>query len=123
MNQPPNSLPPPLQPPPRVAPPPATETNRGHAGVGVAIAILTQPLTLLIAFASSAVGMVEGYAGLVVLMAFGLAQYLYIVPIGIWLHSMGKTRTALGLWITSGIIFLLNAGCWGLLAMSNLDFR
>ncbi len=122
MNVPPDSspdLPPATPPSPPVAPRAVAAANKGHAGIGVAIGILTQPLTLLIAFLTSNGGHSQDYTPFIVLAVFGLVQWLYIVPIGIVLHATGKSRTALGLWITAGIIFLINAGCWGLLAIGN----
>jgi len=59
-----------------------------------------------------------------ILIGLGLLQYVWVVPICLWLRKAGETQTANGLWIMSGIIVLLNAACAGLIwGMSGLDFK
>lgn len=101
--------------------PAAPPTYRGHAGIGVVVAIVSQAITLLIASVAPhfAPNPSDGaWLPVIILAVFGLVQWIYIVPIGIALHYLDRPRTAFGLWITAGVLFLINAGCWGLVAMN-----
>jgi hypothetical protein len=124
----PPDVPPPVPPdPPPIAAPPrprivAPGDTRGHGGVGFVIALVAQLLQIPIAFLAIPIAQLLGestneaqWAILVPLCFFGLTQWLFIVPIGLWLRARGKTNTAFGVWITAGVLFGLNAACLGLL--------
>src|SRR2546429_9878923 len=53
--------------------------------------------------------------GFYVLLRIGVAQVLWMGPA--WLHyrNKGETETAKGILVIAGIVFLLNATCWGML--------
>ena len=55
--------------------------------------------------------------GPMLLVVIGLVQLLYLIPAWIILRVKGQKRTALGIVICAAITFLLNAGCWGLIAV------
>ena len=55
-------------------------------------------------------------AGLVVVLGVGVVQAAWIVPLWFHYRRAGETETVKGLWITASVIFLLNAGCWGVVA-------
>jgi hypothetical protein len=54
------------------------------------------------------------FLGIAILLGIGGVQAAWIVPL--WLHfrRTHETETAKGLLIAASIVFLLNAGCWGL---------
>lgn len=55
-------------------------------------------------------------AGLLFL-GVGVSQWLWLVPLSRRMKAQGKVETAKGV-ITGGwIVFLLNAGCWGLFGL------
>jgi hypothetical protein len=54
---------------------------------------------------------------LVAVVAFGAVQLIWIVPLCLICIGMGKKEIAKGLAIIGGIVFLLNAGCWGMVMM------
>jgi hypothetical protein len=49
-----------------------------------------------------------------VLLACGVAQLLWLVPLYFYFRSAGKSESAKGVLIVAGLCFLLNAVCWGL---------
>jgi hypothetical protein len=53
--------------------------------------------------------------GSIVLIAFGLVQFAWILPICRHYRAKGETETAKGILIAAGISALLNASCWGVL--------
>jgi hypothetical protein len=55
-------------------------------------------------------------AGLVVILGIGIVQAAWIVPLWLYYRRAGEMETVKGLLITAGVIFLLNAGCWGVVA-------
>ena len=61
------------------------------------------------------------YIGFVTLFGIGLAQLIWMMPAYRRYKKRGETETAKGLLIVAGLVFLLNASCWGVLA--NTDFR
>jgi len=61
------------------------------------------------------------YIGFVTLFGIGLAQLIWMIPAYRRYKKRGETETAKGLLIIAGLVFLLNASCWGVLA--NTDFR
>jgi hypothetical protein len=55
-------------------------------------------------------------ASAVALFGIGVVQAAWVVPLLRYYRRMRETETAKGLLIGAGIVFLLNAGCWGLIA-------
>ncbi len=114
------SLPDPAYPNPPT-PPPAT-SNRGHWAIGVAFGVGCIAMVVLLALTVSVIGgqsSPEGnmFLGLMVAAVFGLSQWLFALPLGLYLRHHGKSDTAMGLWITAGIATLLNGACFGILAL------
>ena len=56
------------------------------------------------------------YLGLMVVALFGLSQWLFVLPLGLYLRRR-KPDTAMGLWITGGVATLLNGACFGMLRL------
>ena len=52
------------------------------------------------------------------LLFIGAAQLLYVGPALWWARRRGFTKLVQGLLIGAGLTFLLNAACWGLIAVS-----
>lgn len=57
--------------------------------------------------------------GFVLFFGIGLAQLIWMIPAYRRYTKRGETETAKGLIIIAGIVFLLNASCWGMLANTN----
>ena len=95
--------------------------HRGHWGIGVAWAVACVLMVIPLGFAVAMIGAQFdaefGYAGIGVWVLFGLSQFVFVVPVGIWLHRRGRRDSALGLWITAGIALLLNGACFGLMGV------
>jgi hypothetical protein len=95
--------------------------DRGHWAVGLAIALgcigMVILLALLVGGIASLINSEGGFLGMIVLAVFGLSQWLFVLPIGLYLRKTGKTDTAMGLWITSGVAMLLNGACFGLMLL------
>ena len=98
--------------------PPGRPYDDGHWAKGLAFGIGCIAMVIPLAFAASAIGgqfSEEGaYLGLVVASLFGLSQWLFVVPLGLYLRYRDKPDTAKGLWITAGVAMLLNGACFGL---------
>ena len=96
-------------------------SDAGHPAIGLAIAIgllvLIVPAVMIGAMLGQifARGQDQMVWGLAPLLFFGAVQFLWIVPAALILRRRGKTRTVLGLWITAGVLFLLNSACYGIL--------
>jgi hypothetical protein len=56
-------------------------------------------------------------------LGVGLGQWLWLYPLRRMLLRKGLSETAKGLLVAGAITFLLNAACWGMLAVSPLDFK
>jgi hypothetical protein len=56
------------------------------------------------------------------LLFIGLLQALWMVPAWLNFRNKGETETAKGIVIVAGIVFLLNASCWGLLMGGKIRF-
>jgi hypothetical protein len=54
-----------------------------------------------------------------VVIGIGVAQLLWILPTYLYYNSRNETETAKGLLIVAGLVFLLNASCWGILMSNN----
>ena len=92
--------------------------QRGTVGRGVGIGAL---LTLGGIVASGVLMVV--YIGFAMLFGIGVAQLMWIIPAYLRYKKRGETETAKGILIAAGLVFLLNASCWGVLATSKMDFR
>lgn len=57
-----------------------------------------------------------GSLGVIAIVAIGLVQLVYVLPLFWRWKKKGKTDTIKGLTIAASITALLNATCWGLLA-------
>jgi hypothetical protein len=93
-----------------------TKPSTGSIARGLGIGAL---LTLGGALASALLMVI--YVGFVLFFAIGLAQLTWVIPAYRRCTKRGETETAKGLLIVAGIVFLLNASCWGVLA--NTNFR
>ena len=61
-------------------------------------------------------------AFVVPLLGIGILQLLWIIPCYLHFRRKGQRETAKGVLIAAGIVFLLNAGCWGYLMTANVQF-
>jgi hypothetical protein len=129
-----HELPPPLppgdpyQPPLNNTPPPADTGHEGSVGAGIAICLA------LMVFGGPVLGIVMSVV-MGLLSATGISLYALawlpallgplILPViaGIWFTRKGQRKTAKGVWlgfaIGIGLVLLLLAACFGLLAGSN----
>lgn len=102
-------------------PPPLMPSGRGHWGIGLALAcgciLMVIPLALAVGAIASQFQSDGAYLGLIIAAVFGLSQWLFVVPLGLYLRYRGKTETAMGLWITAGLAMLLNGACFGLMGI------
>lgn len=82
-------------------------------GVVIVLGCAVAGLAVSIAFDVASGGM-----GLALLLGIGVVQALWVVPL--WRHyrKVGETETAKGILIMASVVFLflLNPGCWGLIA-------
>jgi hypothetical protein len=87
--------------------------NLGSVGRGVLVG-------LGLTFGAIVVGLVSaaftGGISAIVLLGIGVLQAAWIVPLVRSYRTKGETETAKGLLIAAGIVFLLNASCWGVVA-------
>jgi len=58
--------------------------------------------------------------GVFILLAIGILQAAWIIPMVVHFRKSGQPETAKGVIIAAAITFLLNAGCWGLVAAVGL---
>jgi hypothetical protein len=56
----------------------------------------------------------------IVLIGAGLVQLVWIVPMYLSFRRQGATETAKGILLAAGIVFLLNAACFGLVMTMGL---
>jgi hypothetical protein len=57
-----------------------------------------------------------GGIGFIPLFGIGLAQALWMAPVAFSYKRRGEMETVKGMLIVAGLVFMLNASCWGLLA-------
>jgi hypothetical protein len=57
--------------------------------------------------------------GMIGLIAIGILQAAWIVPTYLHYRKAGKSETAKGILLIAGIVFLLNAACWGVISVGN----
>lgn len=89
------------------------QPGSGSVGTGVVIG-------LALTFGAIGVGVFSaaftGGISAIVLLGIGVLQAAWIVPLVRHFRTKGETETAKGLLIAAGIVFLLNASCWGVVA-------
>ena len=73
-------------------------------GIGVSIGGLLASAALMAV-------MVGSY----LLIGFGLTQLLWVIPLYLYFARNGQKETGKGILIVAGLVFLLNASCWGFL--------
>ena len=88
--------------------------SSGSIGKGVGIGAL-----LTLAGALVSVPLLVVYIGYIMLVGIGLAQALWMVPAYRRYRKRGETETAKGLLIVAGLVFLLNASCWGVVVTNS----
>lgn len=110
---------------PVVSPPGTPDTGSAILGAVLAVGalVLLVPVALVGMALASMVMPEPSLFAYGVFLCFGFAQWVYLVPIGIWLRRRGKPQTALGLWIMGAVMCLLNSACFGLLLMMPMNFR
>jgi len=104
---------------PGVAAPPAVPLHdRGSIlrGFGIAAAVNVGAVIL------GAITIVA-FVGIFLLLGIGLIQAAWIIPLIVHFRKMGKPETAKGVIIAAAITFLLNAGCYGLIAVVGLNIK
>jgi len=87
--------------------------NEGSVGKGIGMGIV---FTVCAAMAAGVLTVAQSAIGLVFLLGIGVVQLLWIVPAVSYYRNRGERETAKGVTILAGLIFLVNAGCWGLVA-------
>jgi hypothetical protein len=50
----------------------------------------------------------------VILVGIGIVQLLWMLPAWLIYRRRGQAETAKGILIIAGVVFMLNASCWGL---------
>ncbi len=100
--------------------PPGRPFDDGHWAKGLAFGIGCIAMVIPLAFAVGAIASRHEpagvYLGMAVAALFGLSQWLFVVPLGLYLRYRDKPDTAKGLWITAGVATLLNGACFGLMS-------
>ena len=66
------------------------------------------------------VATIAAVVGIIILLGIGLLQAAGIIPMVMSFRKSGKRETAKGVIIAAAITFLLNAGCWGMVATIGL---
>jgi hypothetical protein len=64
-----------------------------------------------------------GAVGFVVLLGIGVVQAAWIIPLWRHFRGRGESETAKGVLIMASIVFLLNAGCWGIVGTLTLPMH
>jgi len=90
----------------------------GSLGKGVVIVI---GLTVAAFVVAGAMTVSMAVVGIVMIFGIGVVQAAWIIPIWLSYRKRGETETAKGMLIMAGIVFLLNAGCWGLIGTMSLS--
>ena len=66
------------------------------------------------------VAAIAGIFTIVITLGIGVVQAAWIIPMVIAFRKSGRTETAKGVIIAACVTFLLNAGCWGVIATVGL---
>lgn len=99
--------------------PPAQTAKSYGVGLGVLIAIGLHIVGG--ALVSLVFRLVAGNDfAMIATVCFGLTQLLYMVPAMVIAHKKGQPGILRGIAIITAVSFLLNAGCWGLLALNGI---
>jgi hypothetical protein len=85
--------------------------DKGSVGKGFAIAASINLGAAIAGLLTMVVGI-----GVFLILGIGAVQALWIGPLYFMYRARDETETAKGILIAAGITFLLNAGCWGLVA-------
>jgi len=72
---------------------------------------------MLLGAALTIAGLAAMFIFLPAIIAFGILQYIWIMPVYVMCRHRGEPETAKGVLIVSGIVILLSAACWGLFMM------
>lgn len=59
--------------------------------------------------------------GLFILLGIGLVQAAWIIPMVESFRKSGQRETMKGIIVAAALTFLLNAGCWGLVATTGIS--
>ena len=70
---------------------------------------------MLLGAGLSIMGVLAMFIFLPAIIAFGVLQYIWIMPVYVMYRHRGEPETAKGVLIVSGIVLLLSAACWGLM--------
>ena len=81
--------------------------DRGSMLHGFLIAAGWNALAIVVSAA-----LIAAVIGVFLVAAFGLAQFVWLLPVRASFVKAGKTESAKGVLITAGITVLLNAACW-----------
>jgi len=91
-------------------------------GVGFGIAV---GLSVVLAALAIGLGTLTDDEGFFVLgigiLLIGVAQLVVDVPLFVWAMRRRASHFARGLIIAAGVVFLVNAGCWGLVATTGFQ--
>jgi len=92
--------------------------GRDSVLLGAALAVVWHVLVLAVCglFATVVPGEAGAFLFLYPLLLIGATQFLYLPVLAIRRRRRGLPESAKGVWIVLGLTFLLNAGCWGLVA-------
>jgi hypothetical protein len=82
--------------------------NKGSLGLGLLIAGGVNLAALIVAGVTMMIGI-----GMVLLMGFGLLQFLWLRPFYLSYKRKGEGDTCKGILLGSGLTLLLSAACWG----------
>ncbi len=54
-------------------------------------------------------------------VAIGVAQFVFVIPLWIYLHKTQRRQTLKGLLVSAGVAFLLNGGCFAIVLTQGLN--
>lgn len=92
--------------------------SKGRVWWGVAAGLLLQIVQWPLALLAGAAIPVKGFGALYVLLFPGATQFVFLAPVMLWLWSTGRKSILKGAWIAASIVILLNAACWGIVAIN-----
>jgi len=92
---------------------PATPEGSVLAGVLFALALnVVGVIAAMVPFS-----MLDDYGSILALALPGALQVIWLTPLYLLFKRRGRKETAKGVLILAGIVFLLNAGCWGMIGI------
>lgn len=92
--------------------------KRGSVAAGFFLTLGVYAAFALVAWGIGRVLRVEEELFLMALVLPGLVQLVVGVPLWIVLRRRGEPAMCRGVILAAVVVFLLNAGCWGLVSMS-----